>query len=48
MSVDQRKQLGVNGRNYARKEFGRGLLMDQLEVLLHDAVALHRQAKMAA
>jgi colanic acid biosynthesis glycosyl transferase WcaI len=47
MSVDQRKQLGVNGRDYAQKEFGRGLLMDQLEVLLHEAVDLHRQAKMA-
>ena len=48
MSVDQRKQLGVNGRDYAQKEFGRGLLMDQLEVLLHEAVDLHRQVKMAA
>mgnify|MGYP003706067289 CR=1 FL=1 len=48
MSVDQRKQLGVNGRDYAQKEFGRGLLMDQLEVLLHEAVALHRQVKRAA
>ena len=48
MSVDQRKQLGVNGRDFAQKEFGRGLLMDQLEVLLHEAVELHRQAKMAA
>jgi colanic acid biosynthesis glycosyl transferase WcaI len=47
MSVDQRKQLGVNGRDYAQKEFDRGLLMDQLEVLLHEAVDLHRQAKMA-
>ena len=47
MSVDQRKQLGVNGRAYAQKEFGRGLLMDQLEVSLHEAVDLHRQAKMA-
>jgi colanic acid biosynthesis glycosyl transferase WcaI len=47
MSVDQRKQLGVNGRDFAQKEFGRGLLMDQLEVLLHDAADLHRQAKMA-
>jgi glycosyltransferase involved in cell wall biosynthesis len=48
MSVYQRKQLGVNGRDYAQKEFGRGLLMDQLEVLLHEAVDLHRQVKMAA
>ena len=47
MSVDQRNQLGLNGRDYAQKEFGRGLLMDQLEALLHDAVDLHRQAKMA-
>jgi colanic acid biosynthesis glycosyl transferase WcaI len=47
MSVDQRKQLGVNGRDFALKEFGRGMLMDQLEVLLHEALDLHRQAKMA-
>ena len=47
MSADQRKQLGVNGRVFAQKEFGRGLLMDQLEVLLHEAVDLRRQAKMA-
>ena len=46
MSVDQRKQLGVNGRDFAHKEFGRGLLMDQLEVLLHEAIDLHRQVKM--
>jgi colanic acid biosynthesis glycosyl transferase WcaI len=46
MSVDQRQQLGRNGRDYAQKEFGRGLLMGQLEVLLHEAVDLHRQAKM--
>ena len=42
MSVDQRNQLGVNGRDYAQKEFGRGLLMDQLEVLLYEAVDLYR------
>ena len=46
MSVDQRKQLGVNGRDFAQKEFGRGFLMDQLEVLLHEAVDLHRQVKL--
>jgi colanic acid biosynthesis glycosyl transferase WcaI len=45
-SDDQRKQLGVNGREYAQKEFGRGLLMDRLEALLHEAVDLHRQVKM--
>jgi glycosyltransferase involved in cell wall biosynthesis len=48
MSVDQRKQLGVNGRDFAQKEFGRGLLMRQLEVLLNEAVDLYRQAKIAA
>ena len=41
MSVDQRKQLGVNGRDYAQKEFGRGLLMGKLEMLLYEAVDLH-------
>ena len=41
MSVDQRKQLGVNGRDYAQKEFGRGMLMGQLEMLLYEAVDLH-------
>ncbi len=41
MSVDQRKLLGMNGHDYAQKEFGRGLLIDQLEVLLHEAVNLH-------
>jgi glycosyltransferase involved in cell wall biosynthesis len=46
MSADQRNQLGVNGRAFAQKEFGRGLLMDQLEELLHEAVDLHRQEKM--
>ncbi len=45
MSPEQRTKLGVNGRNYAQKEFGRGLLMDQLEVLLHESVVLHRQIK---
>jgi glycosyltransferase involved in cell wall biosynthesis len=48
LSVDQRKQLGVNGRDFALKEFSRGLLMDKLEVLLHEAVDLQRQAKMAS
>ena len=42
MSADQRKQLGMNGRVFVQKEFGRKLLMDQLEVLLHEAVDLHR------
>ena len=31
MHADQRHQLGVNGRSFAQKEFGRSLLMDRLE-----------------
>jgi glycosyltransferase involved in cell wall biosynthesis len=46
MSVDKRKQLGLNGRDYAQKEFGRGMLMDQLEVYLHEAVDMYKQAKL--
>jgi glycosyltransferase involved in cell wall biosynthesis len=38
MSVDQRLQLAANGLAYAGKEFGRGMLMDRLEDLLHEAV----------
>jgi hypothetical protein len=47
MSADQTKLLGMNGRVFVQKEFGRKSLMDQLEVLLHEAVDLHRQVKMA-
>ena len=47
MSGDQRTKLGVNAREFAQKEFGRELLMNQLEVMLHEAVDLHSQAKMA-
>jgi glycosyltransferase involved in cell wall biosynthesis len=42
MNVDQRHQLGVNGRAYAQKEFGRDLLMDRLEALLSEAVTLYK------
>jgi colanic acid biosynthesis glycosyl transferase WcaI len=45
MSADQRRQLGVNGRAFAHKEFGRGLLMDRLEGLLGEAVALYKEAQ---
>jgi len=45
MSADQRHQLGVNGRAYAQKEFGRSLLMDRLEILMLEAVSLYRQEK---
>jgi colanic acid biosynthesis glycosyl transferase WcaI len=45
MSADQRHQLGVNGRVFAQKEFGRSLLMDRLEALMHEAVSLYKQEK---
>ena len=45
MQVEQRRQLGANGRAYAQEEFGRTLLMDRLEGLLREAVDLHQEAK---
>ena len=48
MSVDQRNQLGLNGRAFAQKEFGRSLLMDRLEVLLREAADLYKEAKVKA
>jgi len=38
MSQVERKQLGLNGRKYAKKEFERAQLMDSLEALLTEAV----------
>lgn len=38
MTSDQRKQLGLNGRAYAKKEFDRDSLMSELEALLGEAV----------
>ncbi len=48
MSADQRHQLGVNGRAFAQREFGRDLLMDRLEALLSEAVALYKEARVKA
>lgn len=48
MPADQRHQLGANGRAFAQKEFGRGLLIDRLELMLHEAETLYRQAKVTA
>jgi colanic acid biosynthesis glycosyl transferase WcaI len=38
MTPAQRNELGSNGRNYARREFGRARLMDRLEAFLAEAV----------
>tara|TARA_B110000977_G_scaffold201714_1_gene297976 strand:- start:6263 stop:7516 length:1254 start_codon:yes stop_codon:yes gene_type:complete len=43
MSAVERRQLGLNGRAYAQKEFGRDLLMDRLEALLIEAVTRYKQ-----
>jgi colanic acid biosynthesis glycosyl transferase WcaI len=48
MSADQRQQLGLNGRAYAQKEFGRDLLMDRLEALLSEAADLYKETKVNA
>jgi colanic acid biosynthesis glycosyl transferase WcaI len=39
MSVEQRQQLGRNGREYAQREFGRSQLVDKLEGFLQEAIA---------
>lgn len=44
MPTAERKQMGLNGRNYAQQEFGRAQLMDRLEALLAEAVTI-RKAK---
>jgi glycosyltransferase involved in cell wall biosynthesis len=44
MPTAERKQMGLNGREYTQQEFGRAQLMDRLEALLAEAVAIN-QAK---
>lgn len=39
MPTAERQQMGLNGREYAQREFGRPQLMDRLEALLAEAVA---------
>ncbi|WP_344761485.1 glycosyltransferase family 4 protein [Actimicrobium antarcticum] len=48
MSVDRRYQLGVNGRTFAQKEFGRTLLMDRLEALFFEAANLYKETEVNA
>lgn len=42
MPTADRKQMGLNGRNYAQQEFGRAQLMDRLEGLLAEAVTISK------
>ena len=39
MSPTERSELGLNGRKYALREFGRDQLMDRMESILTDAVS---------
>jgi colanic acid biosynthesis glycosyl transferase WcaI len=48
MNVEERRQLGMNGRSFAQKEFGRTPLIDRLEAMLNEAVALYKNAKVKA
>jgi hypothetical protein len=40
MSKKERQELGLNGREYAKREFGRAKLMDRLDELLGEAVRI--------
>lgn len=42
MPKAERRQMGLNGRDYAHQEFGRTQLMDRLEVLLAEAVSINK------
>jgi len=42
MQAAERKQMGLNGQNYAQQEFGRAQLMDRLEALLTEAVTISK------
>jgi colanic acid biosynthesis glycosyl transferase WcaI len=42
MPKAERKQMGLNGRDYAHQEFGRTQLMDRLEALLAEAVGISK------
>jgi colanic acid biosynthesis glycosyl transferase WcaI len=44
MTPEERRELGANGKRYAQQEFGRGPLMDRLELFLQEA-ALRTRAK---
>ena len=47
MRAEERQQLGLNGRTFAQKEFGRRLLINRLEELLHEAVDQYQKAKVS-
>jgi colanic acid biosynthesis glycosyl transferase WcaI len=42
MPLEERRQLGINGRRYAEHEFGRTQLIDRLETMLAEAVQINK------
>ena len=42
MPTAERQQMGLNGREYAQREFGRAQLMDRLDALLAEAVSISK------
>jgi glycosyltransferase involved in cell wall biosynthesis len=44
LSLQDRQQLGLNGRAYAKQEFSRALAMDRLEALFQEALDLDKLA----
>ncbi len=42
MPAAERKQMGLNGQNYAQQEYGRAQLMGRLEALLAEAVTISK------
>jgi colanic acid biosynthesis glycosyl transferase WcaI len=42
MALEERLQLGMNGRRYAEHEFGRTQLIDRLETMLAEAVQINK------
>jgi colanic acid biosynthesis glycosyl transferase WcaI len=42
MALEERRQLGMNGRRYAEHEFGRTQLIDRLETILAEAVQINK------
>jgi glycosyltransferase involved in cell wall biosynthesis len=43
MPLEERNQLGINGRKYAQREFGRARLMDRMEAFLDEAITIRKE-----
>jgi glycosyltransferase involved in cell wall biosynthesis len=42
MPIEERRQLGLNGRKYAEQEFDRTQLVDRLETMLSEAIQINK------